>query len=120
MPHVLRSLYILTSRLLLIAALAIGAGSALQGCPQRFSPIPSLPASSHCTRRSFSCQVAPHEAQESPYVCDDEGRWTRIGNLSCAAVGGHCIVTRTAHCAESVPLADAGLSVDSGAAGDAR
>ena len=58
---------------------------------------PNLPPVSGCTPGASSC------VGDSPAVCSASQRWQRAGDVSCAAIGGVCVVSDAgvAHCAPS-------------------
>ena len=82
----------MTLRLLLAAALVVACR-------------PNLPPVSGCTPGASSC------VGDSPAVCSASQRWQRAGDVSCAAVGGVCVVgdSGVAHC--GAPSRDAGAEV---------
>lgn len=75
---------------LLVVVVLLWAGLAveLQGCPR-------LPPVSGCTPTSQRCGPSGH-----PEVCSASQRWEPAGDVSCAAVGGVCVLEAgVAHCA---------------------
>lgn len=72
---------------------------------------PRLPPVSGCELGAQRCE------SDRPEVCSASGRWHRVGDLPCAAVGGACLVAGgRAFCgvAEAAP-GDVGLALDGGA-----
>lgn len=93
---------------ILVTALLWAAIGALAGCPR-------LPPQSGCAPETQRCDGDFRE------VCSATGRWHRAGDLSCAAVGGSCLVAQgRAFCgvADAAP-GDVGLTVDAGTDGGA-
>ena len=78
--------------------------AALAACPR-------LPPVAGCELGAQRCE------SDRPEVCSASGRWHRVGDLPCAAVGGACLVAGgRAFCgvAEAAP-GDVGLALDGGA-----
>lgn len=72
---------------------------------------PRLPPVSGCELGAQRCE------SDRPEVCSASGRWHRVGDLPCAAVGGACVVVGPrAFCgvAEAAP-GDVGLALTGGA-----
>jgi hypothetical protein len=82
----------MTLRLLLAAALVVA-------CRPNLGPVAG------CTPGASSCQG------DRPSVCSQSQRWQPAGDVTCAAVGGACVVgdAGLAHCA--APSRDAGAEV---------
>ena len=66
---------------------------------------PKLPPVSGCTPLSHRCEA------DSPEVCSPSQRWHRVGDVTCAAVGGRCLVL-DAGVAACAPYPDAGVQVE--------
>lgn len=74
--------------LAVVVLLWAGLAVELQGCPR-------LPPVSGCTPTAQRCGPSGH-----PEVCSASQRWEPAGDVSCAAVGGVCVLEAgVAHCA---------------------